>query len=129
MSSLGRVVCAATFLNTKVQFSLLALVRLLSVLGGNRGLKCRNKGPVSCMHALEEHSENTYLYSLDTSEADLHMLQLQDLFQHTACCVLEYRRCPLAWRGCAVHAGPFGLSDRQCLQCVAIRVILSCNLA
>lgn len=31
-----------------MQLSLEALVRLLSVLKGNRGLKCRNSGPVSC---------------------------------------------------------------------------------
>ena len=39
---------AATFWKTKVQLSLLALVRLLSVVKGKRGLKWRKRGPVSC---------------------------------------------------------------------------------
>ena len=43
---------AATFLNTKVAFSLLALNKLASVPKGNLGLKCRNRGPVSCNKAM-----------------------------------------------------------------------------
>lgn len=55
---------AATFWKTNVQLSLLALVRLLSVVKGNRGLKCRNRGPVSCTHAFVSYHSPSCFYTL-----------------------------------------------------------------